>query len=339
MLNFPPYYFRTIRYINAAFASLFNNMVMVKYDNVTNQEISRLTVPIQRAGKENFLNRLLENPRGAKPIEISLPRASFEVVSYQYDPSRKLSTFNSVTVPGVGSSAQQQYQSVPWNIGMELYIYVRNRADGEQLIEQILPVFSPDYTLTINYVPELGISRNTPILLDSVTCQDDYEGDAQEKERTIIWTLGFTIQAQFFGPIITGNVITQVNTNFYIDSSLGGAGMPAEETLTMNTAAGIGTYQLNEIVYQGANLPDSSGTGNVSSWNANAGILVVTNVQGTFVAGENVTGVNTGATYPVAQTTPNIIIATVTNTPDPANANSSTTYTVNTAITEFPKTV
>jgi hypothetical protein len=334
-----PYYFRTIRNCVVAFGSLFDNMIMVKYiDGVT--EKSRIVVPLTYEGKEDFITRLVDNPRLAKPIEISLPRASFAITSYNYAPNRKLSTYNSITVPGVNGAADQQYQPVPWDLGFELCIYVRNVEDGTQLIEQILPVFVPNYTLTINYVPELGISRNVPLMLNSVTCSNEYEGAAPDQERTIIWTLGFTMQAQLFGPITTGNVITQVSTNFFIDTQLGSNGLASDvEIFLSDTAGGSGNYQINEIVYQGANLPDATATGTVSTWNATGNVLVLANVSGSFLANATIIGATTGAIYYVGSITPDVLMANVTITPLPAGANSSNAYGFDTVITEYPKTV
>jgi hypothetical protein len=313
-------------------------MILVKYTTDTLEEVSRLTVPLSYAGKENFLTRLLDNPDLAKPVEITLPRATFEITSYAYDASRKLSTYNSITVPGINGAADQQYQSVPWNIDFDLSIYVRNVEDGTQLIEQILPVFTPDYTLTINYVPALGISRNAPIVLNSVQNSVTYEGDAKEQERIIIWTLGFTLQAQFFGPITTGNVITSTNTNFYIDSNLGTNGLASDvEIFTANT--GFGDYQLNEPVYEGANLPDATAVGYVSAWSNVNHRLVLSNVQGAFTYPGSITGANSGAVWAINTITDSVEIATINVTPNPANANSSSDYGFTTLITEFPKTI
>lgn len=333
-----PYYFRTIRNCVVAFGSLFDNMVMVKYiDGVTEQ--SRIVVPLIYDGKEDYITRLIDNPRLAKPVEITLPRASFEIKTYRYAPERKLNTYNNITIPSINGSAEQQYQAVPWDLGFELCLYVRNVEDGTQLIEQILPTFVPSYTLTINYVPELGIARNTPLTLNSVDCQNDYEGGAPDKERTIIWTLGFTMQAQLFGPITSGKVITQVTSNFYINTTLGTNGLASDVELFLANIGGQGNYQLNEVVYQGANLPDATATGTVSGWNPHSNVVVLANVAGSFLANSALVGAVTGAIYNIAVITPDIKMANVTVTALPPGANSSNAYGFDTTITEYPSTI
>jgi T4-like virus Myoviridae tail sheath stabiliser len=337
MFGQAPYYFKTIRNCVIAFGSLFQDMTMVKYTNGTTTEQSRLTVPIYYEGKEDFITRVLDNPRLAKPVEIVLPRAGFEIASFRYAPERKLNTYNSITIPGTNGSASQQYQPVPWDLGFKLYLYVRNVEDGTQLIEQILPIFTPNYTLTINYVPELGISRNAPMMLNSVTYEDDYEGDSNDKERTLIWTLDFTMQAQFYGPINTGNVITQVNTNLFINTTLGTNGLASDVEVFLQ--GGTGNYQVNEFVYQGQNLPDASVIGTVSTWNNTANLIVLANVSGVILDNVALTGATSGATYLVANTTNNIEMATITITPNPSGANASNAFGFDTTIVEYPQTL
>ena len=339
MFGQPPYYFRSIRKAAVAFGSLFNNMVMVKYTNDTQQEVQRLTVPLSYAHKENYINRLLDNPNLAKAVEITLPRASWEITKYSYAPSRKLNSFNSISVPGSSSgSALQQYQPVPWDIDFELSIYVRNRDDGMQLIEQILPAFNPSLTLTINYIPEMGISVDVPITLNSVDCQEQNEGDAKEEERLVIWTLTFTMQTNFYGPIISGSVITQTNTNFFgFDGVSSG---PSNNQIELILAAnGLSQFQFNEVAYQGVNLPQATAYGTVTTFDPVSGRLVLSATTGTFNANANVIGSISEANWKVAQTTPDVLEVVITNTVVPNTANVNSLYTINTSIKEFPDTI
>lgn len=161
MLGFNPYYYRTIRKAVVAFGSLFDNFTMIKYTNDDSMvETARITVPLMYMGKENFITRMLDNPDLSKAIEISLPRMSFELdPSIKYNTAAKLNSFNTAVAPGAGGGVLTQQQSVPYTLTFHLYLYFRNVEDGLQILEQILPVFNPDYTVTMNYVPEMGISR------------------------------------------------------------------------------------------------------------------------------------------------------------------------------------
>src|SRR5260221_11431617 len=160
MLNHEPFYFRTVRKTIVAFGNLFKDITLIKYTTDTQTEQSRITVPISYSSKENFITRLLDNPGLAKAVEITLPRMSFEMIGIQYNAARKLSAFNSSFIKTTGSAVKQQYQGVPYDLRFQLYIYVRNIEEGTQIVEQILPFFNPDYTLSVNQVPEMGITRD-----------------------------------------------------------------------------------------------------------------------------------------------------------------------------------
>jgi len=71
--------------------------------------------------------------------------------------------------------------------------------DALQIVEQILPYFQPSYNLTIELVDEIREKRDVPIVLESVTMQDDYEGDFSTR-RVLYYTLRFTAKTYLFGP-------------------------------------------------------------------------------------------------------------------------------------------
>ena len=55
-----------------------------------------------------------------------------------------------------------------------------------QIVEQVLPFFQPDYTLTIKDMEDMGIARDIPIVLNSINYEDNYRGDYQEEEQSFI---------------------------------------------------------------------------------------------------------------------------------------------------------
>jgi hypothetical protein len=93
-----------------------------------------------------------------------------------------------------------QFAPVPYDFTFSLSIFVRNTEDGTQILEQILPFFTPDFTLTVNFIPEMGLSHDVPIILNSVSPTTDYEGDLMTT-RLIVWDLEFTVKGYIWPPV------------------------------------------------------------------------------------------------------------------------------------------
>lgn len=334
MLSGQHFYYRTIRRCVTAFGTLFKDIILVKYTNTVNfSEIDRRVIGLSYGGKDNFLTRLLSLPDLPSPVEIVLPTMSFEISSIQYDPTRKLQSQlqNFKKVSGSNSSVYNQYMGVPYNIGFNLEIYVRNVEDGLQIVEQILPYFNPDYTLTMDFVDGMDIKKNVPITLDSVNIDSQYQGDAKSEERILIWTLNFTVQTYFFGPTYTGGIIktATANTFFYADSS--------GSAVVLNVAnTPLGNFMMGETVYQGTSLPNANAVGEVANWNPSGGTLTLSNIQGKFTTNANVHGALSAGSVNVASVPADTKLASIVVTPNPTTANIGDDFGFTTVITEFP---
>jgi hypothetical protein len=145
---------------------------------------------------------------------------SFEMTSVAYDGDRKLRTIGRIAVkdPDSPNKLKYQYNPVPYNFGFRLYVYVKNAEDGTKIIEQILPYFTPDFTASVNLIPEMDVTMEIPVIMNSVFQEDTYEGDFRER-RAIIWTLDFTLKGYIYGPIKKGAIIKYANTAFYVPSA------------------------------------------------------------------------------------------------------------------------
>lgn len=208
------FYNQSLRKYIVAFGNMFNDMVVQRLDRDENV-IQTIGVPITYAPKEKFLARLAADPNLDRPIAVQLPAISFEMTNMQYDGTRKLTSGTRNIAPVSSSDKNKvisQYAPVPYNINFTLYMYVRNADDGAQLLEQILPYFGPEWTNTINLIPEMDIQMDVPTVLMDVTTEDAYEGDFQTR-RAMIYTLNFVMKGWFFGPTRTSGVIkrTQVD--------------------------------------------------------------------------------------------------------------------------------
>ena len=107
-----------------------------------------------------------------------------------------------------------QFMPVPYNLDIEMYAMAKNSDDALQIVEQVLPFFQPDYTLTINDMADMGIKRDIPIVLNSVSYEDNYRGDYAER-RAIIYTLAFTSKFYLYGPVTSAKVIKTVQVDQY----------------------------------------------------------------------------------------------------------------------------
>lgn len=218
MLNGAVYYHGALRKTIVAFGRLFSDVRIARQNNEGAVE-QTVHVPIAYAPKEKWLVRIDSDPGLNQNQYTTLPRMSFEIVGYQYDATRKVAKMNQImckdTTNPSNPKARTAYAPAPYNIEMNLYALTKTQEDGMQIIEQILPVFNPEYTLSINAVPELEIVQDIPIILNSVSVTDDYDGDFMTR-RFVTHTLNFTIKTNIFGPVSEGGVIMTSNANVSI---------------------------------------------------------------------------------------------------------------------------
>ncbi len=106
------------------------------------------------------------------------------------------------------------YNPVPYNFDFTLSVMVKNSDDGTQILEQILPYFTPEYHVTMNEMSALGIKRDIPIIFTGLSTEDSYEGDFMTR-RALIHTLSFVVQGFLYGPTSDMGIIRTVDVNKY----------------------------------------------------------------------------------------------------------------------------
>ena len=211
------FYHETIRKLVIAFGSLFNNIVLVRKNN--NGVITQtMKVPLAYGPKQKFLARLRQDPNLDNKVSITLPRISFEIGALSYDPTRKLNRVQKFKKTKSGSNKQldSQFMPVPYNITFTLSVMSKNSDDSLQIVEQILPYFQPDYTITLKDNVDMDTSRDVPVILNNISYEDSYEGDFASR-RAIIYTLDFTLKFYLYGPVTSSNVIKTVQVDQYTD--------------------------------------------------------------------------------------------------------------------------
>ena len=219
MLGNSPFYFSTIRKMVVILGNLFNETYITRTDSEGNVA-QLIKVPLVYASKNKMLVRVDEDPEIQRLTAITLPRMSFEMTGLEYDNSRKLNTVGRNVVKDTtnANKLKQQYNPVPYNFNFNLYIYVKNAEDGTKIVEQILPFFTPDWTVSVNLIPEMNETKDIPIVLTSVQQEDHYDGDFLER-RAIVWTLQFTMKGYMYGPVAHKPIIKVSKTQFYVDTS------------------------------------------------------------------------------------------------------------------------
>ena len=337
------HYHKAIRKITTAFASLFNNIVLVRY-NPDGSENQRMIVPLEFGDKEKYTKRMEGDPELYKKIQVLLPRMSYELVGFKYDSNRKLNTNNRNFAPGLSAdSALAQFNPVPYDFQFSLTLYTRTIEDGNQILEQILPYFTPDYSLKLNMIPDMGISKTVPIILESVETLIDSDGMFNSEVRTVMWTLQFNVKAFIFGAIKDVPIIKETNTNVIVanmsspgNSPDDGACCSGNFSISFNTQySDCKGFNNGEIVYQGINLENAYSSGKVYDWNATANTIMISEVCGSFKLNQPITGANSLATrIPLSITPEKLAALTITTTVDPSTANSSNCWSANTTTIE-----
>ena len=212
------FYNEATRNVVVAFGTLFNRVQIAKKDSSGNVT-QTMKVPLAYGPKQKWLSRLQEDPNLSKKVAVTLPRLGFEISGIEYDSARKLNKIIKVKkkVDGVDyDQLKSGFMPVPYNINFELYVMAKQSDDALQIVEQILPYFQPEYTVTMREVPELDIIRDVPIVLNSINYEDNYEGEFTSR-RAIIYTMSFTAKYFLYGPITSTNVIRSVQVDQYSD--------------------------------------------------------------------------------------------------------------------------
>jgi len=203
------------------FGTLFNDIQISRPNQAGDAILQSVIVPLSYGPREKFMARNETDPNLLKETAIKLPRIAFEVKSVAYDGSRKLSTtLKRLTKKTVDNKSvvTSVYQPVPYNIEFEMNIITKTADDANQIVEQIIPFFTPDWTVTANLLDDFDdYHLDIQTILTNVSEEDTYEGDFKDR-RTIIWTLNFTMKGWFFGPVSKAKQIKIARVNLLGDT-------------------------------------------------------------------------------------------------------------------------
>ena len=336
MLGNDHFYNRTIRKVVVAFGTMFNDIHVVRYNKAGTTSYEKFKVPLNYGAKEKYITRINSDPTLTKSIATSVPRMSFDMTGMSYDTARKLPSTVRNFAANTSTTVKTQFVPVPYDFSFSLSIYVRNTEDGTQILEQILPFFTPDFNVTINFIPAMGKKYDMPVILNSVNTTTDYEGDMMST-RLITWDLEFTAKAYIWPPVIAAEVIRQANTSIFLETSARNA-----QKVFVNYANGVGYFASNEIV----RVSDKNIFGEVIYFSnnaagaANTATLVVGYLNDYLSANDVLVGDRSNATYTITSidTNPLKSILVVT-TPNPNNAEPDDEFGFSETVTNFPNII
>ena len=262
------FYHKQIRNTVIAFGTIFNNINIKRTDSSGNP-LQNIKVPLSYSPREKFITRLEQQSSltgSDSSVAITLPRMAFDITGYSYDASRKLNKNQRVGVPTTNADTTKlnaQYSPVPYDVSFELGVYTSNSDDGLQVIEQILPYFQPDYTVTMIESSIMDTKRDIPFILEGVDYSDSYAGDLTTTRR-IEYTLRFTAKIYLYGPISTSAIIKTVSADLYDNTSDQSPSRSERVTVTPNptTADKDDTYTYTttlDFFNDGLNYDESSG--------------------------------------------------------------------------------
>jgi|TARA_B100000959_G_scaffold282291_1_gene348324 hypothetical protein len=215
------FYNQGLRKLTIGFGQLFNN-IMVQTKTGSGAVDKRMRIPLAYAPKKKFIARLDQqaNLQQDREFAITLPRLGFELTGLEYDGSRKINKLQKMIKVKEGEEGKVQhynYAPVPYNVTYSLYSFTATAENGLQIVEQILPYFQPDYTVTVNMIPDLDIKRDVPIILKNINYEDTYDGSFT-KRRAVIYTLNFVAKTYLYGPMSNAKAIKEVQSDIGADT-------------------------------------------------------------------------------------------------------------------------
>lgn len=218
---FEYFYNQTLRKLTLAFGGLFDEIYVSK--DTSDGKIERTRVPLTYSGKEKFIRRINEASSISSNVKIEtlLPKMAFEMTNLQYDPTRKVNKINkkfkSSLVDGE-TYTQRAYAEVPYNVQFSLYCFTRTVDDNLQIMEQILPYFSPEFIVTLK-MNELDTNVDVPIVLNATNMTEQYEGDMTTR-RSVVSSFSFTAKAHIFSKVSGFGIIKEIDINLLEDNAL-----------------------------------------------------------------------------------------------------------------------
>lgn len=204
-----------------AFLDFMNNISIEKYawDETTGAYVPRsiYVVPVQFSSSDKMFAintstsamKTFPPENSLSPVEmaITVPRIAVNLVGLVYDNDRKVNKLNRMQVnQGEGSL----YMGVPYNLEFEVTSITKSLDDTFQIMEQIIPFFTPAMSLDVNTY--LDMIESIPVSMTSLSF--DFPQDvAEADERLYQVSYFFTMRAHYYMQKRDRSVIEHITAN------------------------------------------------------------------------------------------------------------------------------
>ena len=268
-----PFGFDHLRNYVVYFGRVFSEMRIERIDPDSGDQTSLVRVPLSYSGRDRNLLRVDIKPgtpefENCPPGFMVMPHMGFELAGIEYDPDRRLPVLGKTVRKDNADldKLRRTFNPSPYNLNFRLYVMSKNIGEGNQIIEQILPFFSPEFTSTLNLIPAMDISHDIPIILNSVNFEDRYQGELTQDRRTVFWTLDFTMKAYFYSPVLSKPIIKVSNNQFYVGNTSTTNTVVMKYTVTPGmTAANVATSNSAQTVAY-SNIAVDNDFGYIVNW-------------------------------------------------------------------------
>jgi len=208
-----PLYFASLRRMMIAYSTVFREMYILR-DGETDQQL--LKVPLEYGSKSFWFRKMGQREKDKRGQEYNrlLPRMTFTMRGLSYDSSRKLNTLNYASNRVSQDLKAKQLGPVPYNLSIEHTVWTNTIEDNLMIIEQILPLFSPQMNLNIREIDEMNIWNDVDVVMaGEPTFEDNFEQGFTEN-RMITCTFNFEMRGHVYPPIRNNAIIHKTYTQF-----------------------------------------------------------------------------------------------------------------------------
>jgi len=205
------FYYNLIEKYSLIFGNLFSD-IDVKRFSEDGSVLSTVNVPVNYSEKEKWSQRF-DDPDHERQTALILPRISYVCEDIQYDSSRKLARNNRVALNSHTDTARHQmYTPWPAIMSFEVTAIAKTKHDLNQIIEQILPAFSPDVVIRAKLGEDFEVDLS--IAYQNLQLSDTYDDDFATR-RTLTATFSFFAKVYFFTPINNKQIILDLTAPVY----------------------------------------------------------------------------------------------------------------------------